>query len=124
MSWNPIGKPLLAGSQGRLIAATDGEIAGAAQAAAGALQHPLLRRAAASDDCRREAPVWLRAADGALVEGVADLAFLEAGAWVVVDFKTDAHPQANAGYATQLALYCEAVARATGLPAQGVLLAV
>src|SRR3954470_4074415 len=55
-----------------------------------ALPHPLLRRAAASADCRREVPISHLLADGALVEGTADLAFREKGGWVVIDFKSDA----------------------------------
>ena len=43
---------------------------------------------------------------------------------MVVDFKTDARPGESAAYAAQLALYAEAIARATGEPAEAVLLAV
>jgi ATP-dependent exoDNAse (exonuclease V) beta subunit len=93
-----------------------------------ALAHPLLRRAAAAaraGRCRREAPLALVLADGTLVEGVADLAFEEDGATTVVDFKTDVEIVGRLDdYRRQVALYAEAVARATGRPARGVLLRV
>jgi ATP-dependent exoDNAse (exonuclease V) beta subunit len=127
-----------AAAQGRLLGATPEEVAAAAEAAAAALAHPLLRRAAraaASGDLRRETPVALRLDDGSLAEGVVDLAFREetdgaadpragrAAAWTVVDFKTDRELAARrAEYERQVALYARAVARATGEPAEGVLL--
>ncbi len=61
-----------------------------------------------------------------IVEGVADLAFLEQnGGWVVVDFKTDLDPQsARSEYASQVARYVEAFRRTTGKPVVGVVLVV
>jgi ATP-dependent helicase/nuclease subunit A len=111
---------------GRLLGATEAEIEAAAQAAGAALAHPLLRRARASTDCRREVPVLLRETDGSLIEGVVDLAFLEDDAWTVIDFKTDRAIGAEdlARYEAQVRLYSEAIARATGLSARGVLLRV
>src|SRR5205807_2382362 len=44
----------LAANLGRVLGATDEEVAAATAATVGALRHPLLRRAAASADCRRE----------------------------------------------------------------------
>jgi ATP-dependent exoDNAse (exonuclease V) beta subunit len=44
--------------------------------------------------------------------------------WIVVDFKTDETVDPRSGYATQLYRYVEAVTRATGLKASGVLLQV
>jgi ATP-dependent exoDNAse (exonuclease V) beta subunit len=43
---------------------------------------------------------------------------------VVVDFKTDEIVQTTGAYAEQLRLYVEALQRATGEPARGVLLQV
>jgi ATP-dependent helicase/nuclease subunit A len=62
--------------------------------------------------------------DGTLVEGVVDLAFEDAGAWTVVDYKTDRDllPLDEAQYRRQVALYASAIAQATGQPAAGVLL--
>jgi ATP-dependent exoDNAse (exonuclease V) beta subunit len=118
----------VAALQGRLVGAPGDEVSAAVRAVAAALRHPLLQRAARSKDCRREAPLFLRQPDGALVEGVADLVFREEGSsgprWMVIDFKTDGRPGARAAYAAQLALYAEAISRATGEPAEAALLAV
>src|SRR5205823_6476982 len=67
---SPLALKLLAEARGRLLGASDHEVAAAAVAAGRALAHPLLARAARSTDCRREAPLWCRADDGTLVEGV------------------------------------------------------
>jgi ATP-dependent exoDNAse (exonuclease V) beta subunit len=57
-----------------------------------------------------------------LIEGVLDLAFDEAGHTVVVDFKTDHELSAGeTRYRAQVQQYVNAVARATGKPATGVL---
>jgi ATP-dependent exoDNAse (exonuclease V) beta subunit len=128
-------------AQGRLAAATSEEVDAATAAVSAALEHPLLRRAraaAALGACRREVPVMLplpggadaNAAPPALMDGTIDLCFREgdgrAARWIVVDFKTDAEldEERIAGYARQVALYCEAVTKATGEPADGVLLSV
>jgi len=91
-----------------------------------ALRHSLLERAREAGRlgrCRRETPVTLREDDGALVEGVIDLAFEESGRWIVVDFKTDRElARGIKVYQRQVTLYAEAIARATGLPASAVLL--
>jgi len=76
--------------------------------------------------------VALRLPDGSLAEGVVDLAFREpadaargAAEWTVVDFKTDRELETRrVEYARQVALYAEAVTRATGEPARPVLLVV
>jgi ATP-dependent helicase/nuclease subunit A len=59
------------------------------------------------------------------MEGIIDLAFVEEGAWVIIDFKTDAdisghHDQ----YQRQLRWYASALSRLTGLPARAYLLGV
>jgi ATP-dependent exoDNAse (exonuclease V) beta subunit len=121
--------------QGRLLGAAADEIAAAAEAALAALAHPLLLRAVRAGErggLRRETPVALRLADGSLAEGIVDLAFREPAdaargeaRWTVVDFKTDRELEVRrAEYARQVALYAEAVARATGEPADAVLLVV
>jgi ATP-dependent exoDNAse (exonuclease V) beta subunit len=75
--------------------------------------------------CRRETPVAWRQPDGALVEGVLDLAFEDAGGWTVVDFKTDAEIAAEfAAYRRQVRLYALIVARATGAEVTPVLMQV
>ena len=115
-------------AEARMLGATAPEIRAAAVAVTAALRHPLLERARRSRDCRREAPVFLRKPDGTLIEGTVDLAFREevdgAGAWTVVDFKTDARAEDHPQYLEQLGHYCAAVTAATGEPARGVILAV
>jgi len=115
-----------AAAHGRLLGATAAEIEEAAAAATTALAHPLLRRAAASSDCRREVPVLLGESDGSVIEGVVDLAFLEEDVWTVVDFKTDRTlgDEDLSRYEVQVRLYAEAIARATGARARAVLLRV
>jgi ATP-dependent exoDNAse (exonuclease V) beta subunit len=122
----------VARAQGRLLGASDDEVAAAAVAVAAALAHPLMRRAARSakhGDLRRETPVLLHQADGTLAEGIVDLAFRDAedgeSAWTVVDFKTDREiTSRRAEYEAQVGLYVRAVAEAMGEPARGVLLTV
>ncbi|HYR95478.1 MAG TPA: 3'-5' exonuclease, partial [Candidatus Binatus sp.] len=112
---------------GRLLGATREEVEAAVETVTRALAHPLLERAAAAargGRCRRECPVAVQMDGGLLVEGVVDAAFLEDGAgWTVVDFKTDVEIAGRLEeYRRQVGLYALAVARATGMAAQGVLL--
>ena len=80
---------------GRLVDATQDEVDAAVTTVGDALNHPLMRRAAAVSiaNLRREVPLMLRLDDGTLAEGVVDLAFLEKEhdftGWTVVDLKTD-----------------------------------
>jgi ATP-dependent exoDNAse (exonuclease V) beta subunit len=114
--------------QGRLVAATNNEIRAAEATVATVLAHPILRRAAASagnGGLRREAPIIARLEDGALAEGVMDLAFREPAGWTVVDFKTDREFQDSSDrYVRQVRLYVNAVAAATRSPARGMLLVI
>jgi len=116
----------LAALEGRLAGATDEEVAAAIVVSQRVLRHELLdraRRAAGRGACRRETPVTIALEDGSLVEGVVDLAFEEAGAWTVVDYKTDRELAASGEgrYRRQVALYAAAIAQATGQPSAGVL---
>jgi len=125
--------------QGRILGATEEEVAAAVATVHSALCHPLMRRAsvaASSGQCRREVPVALKLDDGVIVEGVVDLAFQEqrpgqeqgqtAGAgspWVVIDYKTDFEVKGRLEeYRNQVSLYALAIARATGLETRAVLL--
>jgi ATP-dependent exoDNAse (exonuclease V) beta subunit len=116
--------------QGRLLGATPEEVEAAVDSVNRALEHPLLKRAAraASEGrCRRETHVLLRLANGTVIEGIVDLAFKEDSEedWTVVDFKTDGEIRGSIGkYEAQVGFYAEAIARATGCNAQGVLLRV
>ena len=115
--------------QARLLAATPEETSAAEQVVRQALAHPVFVRARAAwqdGRCRREVPLTYLAADGTLIEGVADLAFEEHGRWTVVDVKTDVEI-GRLGldrYKRQVALYAAAIARATSKPATAALLRV
>jgi len=112
--------------QGRILGATEEETLAARVVVAAALAHPLLVRARASRRVERETALMIEAEDGAIVEGVVDLAFLEGGAgWTVIDFKTDVEIAGRKDdYLAQIDAYARAIATATGEPAKGVLLAV
>ena len=121
----------LAELHGRMLDATEEEVEAAAGSVEAALDHPLLRRAAAAERCHREAPFLIKldgvSASGSerTVEGTIDLAFLEDGLWTVVDFKTDAEMEAvEEQYRRQVAWYVHAMTVITGAPARGVLLGV
>jgi ATP-dependent exoDNAse (exonuclease V) beta subunit len=110
---------------GKLLDATGEEIAAAVKAALAALGHPLLERARAAARRHREIPVLLPIDDGKILEGVIDLAFVENGAWTVVDFKSDTELAANRlRYERQAQWYAFALGRLTGQPATPVLLRV
>jgi ATP-dependent exoDNAse (exonuclease V) beta subunit len=111
----------------RSLGAGDEETAAAIEAAIGALASPLMRRAAAATDVRREAALAVILDDGTVAEGVADLVFTEThGAerlCTVVDFKTDREIASLLDeYRAQIALYVRAVQRATGAATRGVIL--
>ncbi len=124
----------LATLHGRMLGASETEVGAAATVVAAALAHPILKRADAAmrqGNCRREVPVAVNNEDGALTEGVVDLAFFERasdidpGTWTVVDFKTDKELDVALDvYRRQVALYAEMVARATGQVAVPVLVRV
>ena len=120
----------LAEVHARILGATDEERAAAASTVDRVLRHPVLLAAQdaarAGRACRREAPVSI-VIDAphapVLVDGQADLAYEAADGWVVVDFKTDVELSgAEDTYRRQVALYVDAVAKATGTPASGLLL--
>jgi ATP-dependent exoDNAse (exonuclease V) beta subunit len=112
------------------VGATEAEIEAAVRTVVAALAHPIMRRAAnlAVSDLRRETPIFLRREDGTLLEGVVDLAFREEAAdfqWTVVDFKTDREFDLyRAEYTAQVALYAQAIERATDSSVSGILLVI
>ena len=123
----------LAALHAKLFAAPDDERDAAAGIATKLLKHPRFESARAAEAAGRrvwrEAPVSLRVDDeggvSRLVDGQVDLAYESDGGWVIVDFKTDIEiASAQDAYKQQVALYVEAVKRATGQPATGVLLRV
>ena len=124
----------LAALHAKLFAANDQERDAAAVIANGLIGHSRWQAARAAADAGRrvwrEAPVSLRidtdpAAPPTIVDGQVDLAYETDAGWVVVDFKTDIEiASAQEAYKQQVSLYAEAVSKATGLPATGVLLRV
>ena len=115
----------LARLHGRLLRVGSDEVGAASQAVTAALSHPVFERARRASRFHRELPLAARIEDGVLLEGIADLAFLEDGAWTVVDFKTDAWlAAAQTRYERQLRWYAYALSRVTGMPASGLLLRV
>lgn len=84
------------------------------------LASPILLRARKAEERFAEAPFSLHLS-GRLVEGIVDFAFIENGAWVIVDFKTDRVSAAEAEtrvplYQSQLCLYALALERLTRRP--------
>ena len=122
----------LATLHARLLASTDEECGAAGTIVHHVLKHPRLAaaREAEANGRRvwREAPVSMRTDAGTaggptLVDGQIDLAYETGDGWVVVDFKTDVEMvSAEEAYRQQVAIYVDAVAKATGRPATGVLL--
>lgn len=107
----------------RALGATEEEVQDAAALVAEAWSHPLMVRALAAPVLHHEWPIELEI-DGARVHGALDAAFYEEGSgWTVIDFKTDRGVGAEAmtAYRAQLSLYVEAIHRATGKPARGIL---
>ena len=113
-------------NHGRILGSEPEELDAAAHVVGNVLAHPLLERAlhaARRNHCRREVPITFQDLDGALVEGVVDLAFEEADSWTVVDFKTDEQMRGQQGkYERQLRLYASAIQQSTGRPVAMVLM--
>ena len=111
----------------RALSSTDEEITSAVNVVQRVLAHSILdraRRAAEQRLCRREVPVTSRVDSTRLVEGFVDLAFREADAWTIVDFKTDEELRRSGAYEAQLGVYVEAVKAATGMRVNGILMRV
>jgi ATP-dependent exoDNAse (exonuclease V) beta subunit len=110
----------------RILGASAAETAAACDVAGAVLAHPLMARAReafARGRCRRETPVAGAGPDGALLEGVLDLAFEDDQGWTIVDFKTTAQMAGVVErYRRQVALYAWLVRRATGRAVRAVLL--
>ncbi|MGA7314345.1 MAG: UvrD-helicase domain-containing protein [Silvibacterium sp.] len=112
----------------RVLGGDDRETDAAAAAVESALAHPLIlraREAVALGACRRETPITLTLADGSVVEGILDLAFLEKEGWTVVDFKTDRELEKELErYKRQVGLYRRSIEQATGQPCAAILIRV
>ena len=123
----------LASMHAKLFGAADDEREAAQGIAVKLLAHPRMAAARAAQAAGRrvwrEMPVSLRLTEPGqpahIVDGQVDLAYETEQGWVIVDFKTDIEiASAHEAYTQQVALYVEAVTRATGQPARGVLLKV
>jgi ATP-dependent helicase/nuclease subunit A len=116
----------IAEAEGRMLGASEDEVAYAIETVRSALTHPLLKRAHAAASrgvLRREVPVAMQPTTGVVIEGIIDLAFEEDGAWVVIDFKTDHDlERGRERYENQLGWYAAAVSAATALPSRAILL--
>jgi ATP-dependent helicase/nuclease subunit A len=116
----------IAEADGRMLGATDEEVAAAIESVQSALAHPLLRRAHAASlrgVLRREVPVALQPTPGVVIEGIIDLAFEEDDLWIVIDFKTDHElERGRERYENQLGWYAAAVTAATAKPSFPILL--
>jgi ATP-dependent exoDNAse (exonuclease V) beta subunit len=109
----------------RVLGAPADEAEAARAAVEAALAHPILARARTAVRVHREYPLSLYLDDGRWMEGVIDLAFLENGQWIVVDFKTDADAAPRrAQYERQLQWYAYGLSKLTKIPASAVLLAI
>jgi ATP-dependent exoDNAse (exonuclease V) beta subunit len=115
----------VAALHGRILGANSDEVASAVSVVQIVLGHEILQRAAECERngrCRREAPVTLVENDF-LLEGVIDLAFEESATWTIVDFKTDEELEAQLNrYERQVALYADAVGKATQKPTNAYIL--
>ena len=115
----------------KLLGASDEEQAAARVIVVAVLKHPRMAEARAAEAAGRrvwrEAPVTLRIDDGAgvpqLIDGQIDLAYETDRGWMVIDFKTDIEiATAQDAYVRQVSIYLDAIRRATGQPAQGLIL--
>ena len=118
----------LAEAHGRVLGASEEEMAAAANVVQRAMAHPVLvaaARAAGEHRCYRETPVTLRLEGGSIVEGNVDLAYVDQDGLVVVDFKTDRELEGAVDtYRRQVQVYAEAIGAALQRPARAVLMRV
>jgi ATP-dependent exoDNAse (exonuclease V) beta subunit len=118
----------LAESHGRVLAASEEEVAAAREVADAVSRHAVWREAMRADAerlCYRETPVTLRVDDGTLIEGNVDLAFVSGDEVIVVDFKTDRELDGALDvYTRQVQTYAAAIGAAMGKKPRGVLLRV
>jgi ATP-dependent helicase/nuclease subunit A len=112
----------------RGLLATEAEVEQAVHSVRVALAHPLIERARQAEsraELFRETPITTRDQDGALLDGVVDLAFREHTSegprMILVDYKTDVEIADPTHYQRQLAGYAAAITRALGEPVECVL---
>ncbi len=106
----------LAKMQGLILSATEAEVVAATETVRGLLAHPVITRAKNASRVYREYPLVWPTETGEVLDGVADLVFLEPGQWVVVDWKTDADGPRES-HQRQVQWYAEALKQGTQTPA-------
>jgi len=118
----------MAAALARTLGAPQAEVVAAADAVRHALSHPFFERVRSArdrGDLFRETPVTLCDDDGALVEGIIDMAFRESSGgaerMVLVDYKTDVALVALEAYTAQLMSYARAMRLALGLDVECIL---
>lgn len=82
-------------------------------------QSELGQRMINSNNIRREWAFNLLMEEGSLLQGVIDCAFMDDGAWVLVDYKTDRIEDEDAfiqRYQLQIDWYAKALEKITGTP--------
>ncbi|MBI4816977.1 MAG: UvrD-helicase domain-containing protein [Deltaproteobacteria bacterium] len=120
----------LAYVHGAALGATADEVRSSVDPVMTALSHSLFERARSAEEVRREWPFVLdvselELAEGDLLEGSIDLAFLESGVWHVIDYKTDPSlDEALGEYRRQVRWYMYAVSKMSGHSANGWILRV
>lgn len=85
---------------------------------------PLGQRALSAATVKREWGFNLKGESGSLIQGVIDLCFLEDGAWVLCDYKTDraGKEELLSRYSLQLRWYARALSLITGIPVRETLI--
>ena len=114
----------LASIQGRLLGSPNEEVEAAVQAISAALNHSLVKRAASSGRLHREFPLLFKLGEKQVIEGTLDLAFVENGKWIVVDFKTDLTTTTQPQYVRQVEWYVYGLSHLMKTEAEGWLLGV
>jgi ATP-dependent helicase/nuclease subunit A len=114
----------LASIQGRLLGSPQEEVEAAVQAISAALNHSLVKRAASSGRLHREFPLLFKLGEKQLIEGTLDLAFVENGKWLIVDFKTDLTTMTQPHYLRQVEWYVYGLSKLMKAEAEGWLLGV
>jgi ATP-dependent exoDNAse (exonuclease V) beta subunit len=114
----------LANSHARVLGAPEEEVQAATRAVSAALNHSLIRRAASAARLHREFPLLLKLGDKQLIEGTIDLAFVENGHWILIDFKTDLNNKTQPDYLRQAEWYAYGLSQVMKSEVQGWLLGV
>ena len=88
------------------------------------LDSPLGRQMLSARAVKREWPFVLRTEEGTIVQGVIDCCFLDDGAWILCDYKTDnlGANEIRERYGGQVSFYARALREITGKPVKKVIL--